>query len=264
MHRFTLLLAIGLYLVSCFGVSATPLLTNAQRLARGLPLAKPKGFVTRIVNGATRTIPDKKKGRVISRWKDAEPSPSTPVKCKSYIVVTPCNATTPSGTTYYVSQDLSNGLYHLTSDPSQALVVSTPSGELFGLQPVNNPDPSYPWFGFFIASDGVSNGDLAAGSPDYVQLGAIKTETDRYSIPERVGNSHVNPDRGSETDIWSLRSNNVLKPSWVNWSGARAKNTVIFFSQSGNFFGLTSDLKAYNAAEGTQTGYAVTFTIVST
>jgi len=211
-----------LSVLSC--VSAAPVETNADRMARGLPPAKPKGFVVREINGATRTVPDSAK--VAPRWPQTSPKP--PSGGSSGVVLVKKATGAIEG---YLSKNLAaNGAYQLTTDKSEAVVVSfsyitghspQTSGP-FALKPSNNPDVNYPFVGFTPV-----NGDLSSGSSNYVLLSGVSGQTD----PDSHGDF--------ETNVWQESSSNELYPTWINSSGSPANGAAIFYD--GHHFGVSFD-----------------------
>lgn len=169
---------------------------------------------------------------------------------------------------FYVSKDLSPiGLYQETADRTEALIVklsAATAGEApVGLQALNRDDSAYPWLGFTVGPDDFNTGNLASGSAEYVVLGGARVESDAFSVPVTLGDSTQISGKGGETDVWQYKTAaNELSPQWINADGSPAKGGVLFYSTQGNFFGITSDLKAYNRAEGASKGHAVTFTFV--
>jgi len=244
--------ALFFFLFASLAVEGATVLTNAERIARGLPISEPKGFVRKEFNGVTRTIPQVKKNA--ARW----PKPSaSPVPQVSGVI----QVTKADGSIFYVGKKLSNeGFYEKATDEHDALVVTLPSSTsgTFGL--TTSDTAGFPFVGFFVGPDSWCSGTLAPGSSQYVVLGGLASETPAGSLPERVGNT--NKSQWAESDLWTFLDGEKLCATWVNESGAAAKTNVLFYSEEGNYFGVTGDLDAYNGAKADAQGVAVTLHFV--
>jgi len=241
-------------------VNAAPIVTNAQRLQRGLPVRKPNGYVKRIVNGVTRTVPG---ANVLNaRW-GPHPSQSPPSVQEGIIQVNGL----PWGGKAYVGKTLSpNGTYPLTHTKADALIVkfdSTQTSIPGGLVALNNHNSTFPWVGFAAAAAVGGESKLGQGSDVAVLLVGISIATDPHSAPEPVADSLGKPYLGSETDIWTLSSTLRILAKWINPNGSLAQGTIFFYVANGDFFGLTGDLGAYNKAFPHAPGVKVTFTLIS-
>jgi len=259
--HFLRLSAVALVLLCASApISAAPIpslttLTNAQRLARGLPIAKPRGFVVRSVDGATRTIPISDPVLKARSQASASPSPkpsssvarrNLPLqipKETGYIKVVQVDG---ESSEFYISKNVTTaGLYGATDLKDNALIVTVGGSRLFSLAAANSAvKASHPWLSFLIGLNAEDTGTLVSGSSSAAYLGGAESEVPAYSSPQPVGvTSPIN--QGSETTLWSRWAHDLV-PRWINDDGRRARKTVLFYSELHDFFGITGDLQAYN------------------
>ncbi|TFK43108.1 hypothetical protein BDQ12DRAFT_642516 [Crucibulum laeve] len=199
-------------------------LTNARRLAEGLPLNPPK---RRTHTEVSRALPSG--------------TPSNDVRQGIIQVFT---GDILLG--YVKAATNSFGEYGITADAAQALLVSVDVTDaatgVADIGTINGPDASYPFFGGIVGFSS-SNDDLASGSFNYVYLGAT-TQTEPNSPPVDGANSFTHATSLSkkiESAIWTFdASTNTLTSQWIN-TDSSSPATFIGYYASDNVFILTGD-----------------------
>lgn len=208
--------------------SAVAALTNAQRLARGLPISPPK--FGRAQPGYAWT----------PRAAGAKPSPS-PASPKIYTgrILVKSYDGGQLGYLYNWASGI-NGV-NFVGDSSEDLHVSftKPRSDkgLIDIQAINAafPGPSY------IGS--TSNDTLAPGSSTAVGFGNV-IRTPVHSPPVPVGQNNAD-----ESAIWTFDPKTLeLKVHYVNLNGQKA-NTIIAYKIYDNTIFFVGDIGAYNAAQ---------------
>ncbi|KAI0737167.1 hypothetical protein C8Q80DRAFT_1276637 [Daedaleopsis nitida] len=219
-------------------MSAPVPLTNAQRLARGLPPNRP-----RFHNKHRRAIQPRQSG-------------GCPMRTGTIAVAI---AGTNAG---YVRHDANSfGEFGLTTDPAQALSVNfCPSASFIELTTLNGLltfDHLGGVQGFASTSPDLGTGPFAA---NYVYI-AGTTEAPRgppISGPNAFSAATGIPE-DYETTIWQLAAGDQLVPSWVNSDGSTPAVQLIYVDGS-QAFALTGDLPTFIADYGP--AEPVTFTFV--
>ncbi|KZP09936.1 hypothetical protein FIBSPDRAFT_505086 [Athelia psychrophila] len=212
-------------------------MTNAQRMARGLP---PKAPVRR-------------------HNKPHHPRPSSlpPTSATGYILVTKStDADTPSG--YLTNSQNSFGEYEsYSTDVTQALKVSfsydhtAPSQiEIAAINgPISQATTNAPFFGG-IQGYRSSSPDLAAGSANYLFLGSV-AHTSVAAVPASGTNSFTGLtgiNEGTESSIWSLDpTSEALTCQWINTDGS---TPPCVFAYAQNQFVVIGDLTTFQDAFG--------------
>lgn len=199
-------------------------LTNAERLARHLPLKPP-----------TR--------RSSARRAMASPvvAPSTN---RGYIQVLSADSNgNPTGVLGYVARTTYiNTQYLVTPSLDDALLVA-PSGDR-DLLTLNSDIAAPAFLGLVQGRDDTSSG-LATGSSNYLYL-ASTAQTSPGSTPQNVGNSFTTvygDENAAESAVWTLDPvNRSLIAQWINSDGSRAP-TIGFTQGSAIYF--SGDLGAF-------------------
>eukprot|EP00877_Chromochloris_zofingiensis_P003941 jgi/Chrzof1/13548/Cz08g01190.t1 len=151
----------------------------------------------------------------------------------------------------YVAHQLDGqGSYYVTTDTTQALVVTIPAcTSNFSISALNAPSPQFPFLGG-IQGDTDPNiilGNLAEGSSASTYVGGT-VETLVGSRPSEGGNTYndifpapPNPARTIESGIWSNAA--FLTPQWINTDGSKPA-TYIVYTEFDSLV-LTGDVAAY-------------------
>ncbi|KAL0956999.1 hypothetical protein HGRIS_003100 [Hohenbuehelia grisea] len=212
-------------------------LTNAQRLARGLPLNPP--------------VRRRKRHGQIARRQNASPLP--PIT--GYISLT-CDSpiAEPDGPVYISSNANAFGEYTPTTDLSEVLAISVPasSGSPTGMTALNgNLRVNFPNV-VAILGFATTSGDMSPGSANYAYIGG-STSTPPGSPAVTQPNSYsaaAGVPRGVESAIWQRDANNRLTIAWTNEDGSRPE---VFFAYvpGANAFIITGDPAAFSANFGT-------------
>ncbi|KAJ8468806.1 hypothetical protein ONZ51_g9407 [Trametes cubensis] len=225
-------------------------LTNAQRLARGLPPRSPR-FNTR--------------RRALQARQSATPCSLTQVTG----IVQIDDAASGNSIGYLSRTANAFGEYELTTDASAALSVAlrrcdslTDPFELGAL----NGLADYPYVG---GVTGFANSDdnLQQGSGNYVYLSGTSSvpRGPAQNAPNAFSQASGRPE-DVESAIWTVPDNvnadapTPLVPAWVNTDGSVASGTVIAYVASSDAFVLTGDQTAFSSRFGAV--QAVTFTFV--
>lgn len=231
-------------------------LTNAERMKRGLGLKKPvigDRNVRRTDPSGTPTGPN-------------EPEPTPP-------------SSTCTGRTGYIRTNLREGAsgdrwlsksmndfgeygYTDTRSPDTALKVTLcgNEGEIFDILSHNSPAGSdIPYLGA-TTGYGSTSDELSSDSPNYAYLCAT-VQTPNGSPAVSGDNSFsraTQMPRNIESAIWSIDSNDKLSASWVNTDGSRV-NTAILYSSSAAAFLITAGPQAHRGEYGQAPEYLFTF-----
>ncbi|OSC97279.1 hypothetical protein PYCCODRAFT_1419807 [Trametes coccinea BRFM310] len=214
-------------------------LTNAQRLARGLPPRSPA------LNRHSR------RARALAPRQSSAPCSLPQETGRIRAVGLPGDI--------YVARTDANGFgeYGMTDDPSQALSVvlhrCTSNSDPFQIEAVNGI-AAYPYFGGVV---GFANSDdnLGPGSSNYVYIAGTS------SVPAGPAQPAPNAFTAStglaedvESTLWTLTDANVLVPTWINTDGtAAAPGTTLVYVQTGGAFALVGDVAAFVAQFGPAT-----------
>ncbi|KAJ8586760.1 hypothetical protein M405DRAFT_822837 [Rhizopogon salebrosus TDB-379] len=233
MHFFVLSCAIALFLSLSSTVAA---LTNAQRLARGLPVLPPPKF-GRALPGYAWT-PTEKRG--------ASPSPSPSPSPSAYSTKLQYN----TARILVVGSDgqalgyLYNGASGVNGvnagPPSSDLYVSyTMSGSEGGLIDLLVTKAAFP-APYYLGT--TSNATLAPGSSAFVSFGNV-VQTPANSPPVLVDELKT-----GESNIWTVDATTMeLTAHYVNPDGS-APSTTLAYDTRGNSIIFVGDIDAYNAA----------------
>ncbi|RPD68794.1 hypothetical protein L226DRAFT_472813 [Lentinus tigrinus ALCF2SS1-7] len=204
-------------------------LTNAQRLARGLPLNNPPKPSPR---------PSHK----------PSPRPSSSPACVAktgYI-----EAKVEGQATGYVSMNTNvYGEYEFTTDASEALSVSlsycADKKDTFDIMTLNGA-ADFDYLGFITGSSNHgTKRDLDQGSYNYAYLGGVHKE--RRGPAVRADNTFTcatGLKESVESNVWSVNGDKYLSVSWVNTDKSTPCVTVLYFSDDNNFV-ITADPEKY-------------------
>ncbi|KAG1740046.1 hypothetical protein EDB19DRAFT_1908641 [Suillus lakei] len=230
MRVFVLSCAIALVLSFSSAVAA---LTNAQRLARGLPILPPK--FGRALPGYARTPTSA--GANPSSSPSPSPSPAPPKTYTGRILVKSYDGE-PLGHLYNWASGI-NGVNF--GDSSADLHVSfTMSRSEKGLVDLQAVDAAFPGPSYIGTT---SNDTLAPGSPTAVSFGNVN-RTPVHSPPVSVGQHSAD-----ESAIWAFNSKTYeLKVYYVNLGGHKANTTIAYKIYDNTIF-FVGDIGAYNAAQ---------------
>ncbi|KAI0325079.1 hypothetical protein GY45DRAFT_1340374 [Cubamyces sp. BRFM 1775] len=225
-------------------------LTNAQRLARGLPPRSP------LMNTRRRALKARQS--------------ATPCSLPQVTGIVQINDATSGSEIGYLSRTANSfGEYELTTDASAALSVAlrrcdslTDPFELGAL----NGLADYPIVGG-VTGFANSNDNLQEGLVNYVYIAGTG------SVPRGPAQSSPNAftqasghTEDVESAIWTVPNNPTadapteLVPSWVNMDGTVASGTAIAYVQSSDAFVITGDPTVFSSRFGTV--QRVTFTFV--
>lgn len=193
-------------------------LSNAQRLARGLPLKAPV----------------RKAKTVIIRQM---PSAGPPVTKMGMMQVT--NVDTGESVGYISATFLSTGHLGFTTDVAKALEISfvidsfaTTATGLRIIMDDSDQSIDFPILGLIQGRDN-SDDDIGSSSFNYLYLGGVALPgTASGSIASLMDNTYTNAtaiSRASETDVWSIDLNTgLITPQWVNEDGTSVTTTELF------------------------------------
>lgn len=224
MRVFVLSCAIALILSVS---SAVATLTNAQRLARGLPVLPPK--FGRALPGYVRT----------PTAAGANPSTS-PVPPKTYtgrILVKSYDGGT-LGHLYNWASGINGVNFGDSSEDLYVTFTVTRSGK--GLIDIQAIDPAFTGPSYIGTTN---NATLATGSPTAVGFGNV-IRTPVHSPPVPVGQYNAD-----ESAIWTFNPTTYeLKAHYVNINGHKAKTTIAYKIYNNSIF-FVGDIGAYNAAQ---------------
>ncbi|KAG1746539.1 uncharacterized protein EDB91DRAFT_1245731 [Suillus paluster] len=224
MRAFVLSCVIALVLSVSSAVAAS---TNAQRLARGLPVLPPK--FGRALPGYAWT-PTAAGAR-------QSPSPSSPKKCTGRILVKR-NDGESLGHLYNWASGISEMASTLVP---QARTCMYRSPGLYLEKGLSTYRDSASPESCYIGT--TSNDTLAPGSPTAVGFGNV-IRTPVHSPPVPVGHNQAD-----ESAIWTFDpKTNELKVHYVNLNGHKA-NTIIAYKAYDNTIFFVGDIGTYNAAQ---------------
>ncbi|CAL1702947.1 unnamed protein product [Somion occarium] len=211
--------------------------TNAQRMARGLPPMPPR------FNHA--------KKHLHARQSDA---PCVPVSGTIQANV--------GGRTAYVSRNVNDfGEYELDNGVSGALEVTicVRGNDAFDIR-TNNGVAAFPFFGGVV---GFANTDdnLSAGSFNYVYIAAT-SQTPVGSRPVAGPNAFTaatDISKNIESAIWTIDPNSrVLRSNWVNTNGRVATQSIRYIP-SVNAFAIVGDVAEFEDSFGVSSPATFTF-----
>ncbi|EIW79377.1 hypothetical protein CONPUDRAFT_156053 [Coniophora puteana RWD-64-598 SS2] len=256
-----ILLALFALLANAVAVSYRGL-TNAERLARGLPIAKPQ--FGRNLPGRAPTPASGAK-----RSQSASPSPSASSSSSSWgsyskSLYGRIEVLTSSGTHLGFLSSFTNGTVGVnygtdseSSDLSVSFTTKANGKDRFDVL-INNAGVSQTYLG------ATSNATLDSGSPSYVsfgvdfnhttaeltdsilhrfaEFGLVSQQTPVYSPPLASGN------QTAESKIWSYTSGSKqIKANYVN-PDSSVPTTLIGYSSHSNSLVFVGDIDAYNNA----------------
>ncbi|KAI0668055.1 hypothetical protein C8Q78DRAFT_269612 [Trametes maxima] len=221
-------------------------LTNAQRLARGLPPRSPR------FNSRRRALAARQ-----------SPTPCALTQATGTIQV---NGAGDAGS--YVAGANAFGEYTLANDAAAALEVvllrCNSNTEPFDIRSGTNGIAAYPFVG---AVSGFANTDdnLGPGSFNYAYIAGTSQVTPGPAQPAPNAFSAATgsgTQNDAESAIWTLGPDNALTPTWTNADGAAAAaaGATLLYVASADAFALTGDVGAFEANFGSAT--PVTFTFV--
>lgn len=232
-----ILLALFALLANAVAVSYRGL-TNAERLARGLPIAKPQ--FGRNLPGRAPTPASGGK-----RSQSASPSPSASSSSwgsYSKSLYGRIEVLTSSGTHLGFLSSFENGTigvnYGTDSESSDLIVSFTTKAngkDRFDVL-INNAGVSHTYLG------ATSNATLDSGSPLFAEFGLVSQQTPVYSPPLASGN------QTAESKIWSYTSGSKqIKANYVN-PDSSVPTTLIGYNSHNNSLVFVGDIDAYNNA----------------
>ncbi|KAJ7702281.1 hypothetical protein B0H17DRAFT_1043504 [Mycena rosella] len=192
-------------------------LTNAQRLARHLPLKPP----TRL-SSARRAL--------------ASPVPASANSNRGYIQVQSVDANGNPSVVGYVSKTTYVGTQYVVSPSLDNALLVSPNGDR-GLLTLNSDTPSPAFLGLVQGRDDTSS-SLAQGSFNYLYL-ASSAQTSPNSTPQDVGNSFrsaYGEPYPAESAVWTVDPmTHSLTAQWINPDGSPAP-TISFLQGSAIYF----------------------------
>ncbi|KAJ7622056.1 hypothetical protein FB45DRAFT_926904 [Roridomyces roridus] len=201
-------------------------LTNAQRLARGFPLLKPR--------------------RRSNFPRQSTPSAVAPLQVTCNIHVSPTNSGSQGPTGWFMQSMGGNGIFYgvqMSQSDGNALVVSfsyTPgSTSHFPMLASTTLYSQYPYMAAIISADSDSN-DLSSASTNYAFFGKSGDVPEGRPSPN-TANSYSDATStygvGVETALWSYDpATRVLTPSWINDNGQRVPAYLMYDTWDGKFF----------------------------
>ncbi|CAK5277978.1 unnamed protein product [Mycena citricolor] len=219
-------------------VIARSSLTNAQRLARGLPPLPPSR---------------RRSGQAAK----ARRSNSPPVSRSGIIAVS------GPGVQGYLTQG-QNQFQHFGVSSSKTNAFTVTINVDSSVLSASEMDigvavgTGFPLMGatFGVLSEGTAN-SLAVGSFNYAYIQST-SHTDPDSTPQYVGSSYPTSEP-SESAIWTYNAvTNTLSPQWINPDGSQPA-TVLAYVGSSNAIIITGDYAAFSGSFATTSG-PVTFT----
>ncbi|KAH9926339.1 hypothetical protein B0H21DRAFT_826576 [Amylocystis lapponica] len=223
-------------------LNAAEPMTNAKRMARGLPPNRPRFQIY---------------GSHLEPRMSDVPNPCPPVT--GYIQVGGL------GTATYVSRTPNAfGEYGTTTDISAALSVqytSCDSTSPFDLVALNGI-ADYPYFGAISGfSDATPN--LSASSPNYFYLGG--TVHTAPGAPPAIGGNSFTAATGTsesiESAIWTLDSSSgVLTAHWVNPDGSNPASSIMYVASSAAF-AVTGSITSFELHFGEAEAVTLTFVV---
>ncbi|EIN08593.1 hypothetical protein PUNSTDRAFT_144117 [Punctularia strigosozonata HHB-11173 SS5] len=214
--------------------------TNAERLARGLPLKKPHRRSPSPSYQAKRATASSVAYTGVVRV--VEPNNNNAVR--GYLAATPTSFGEYGGTTTDISSALT--ITFTTSDPSSPFDISI-SG-------------TYPDLGF---TTGFANTDFnfGPGAYNYAYLTGVSGSPAGSSatIQPNSYSAVAGITEGTESAVWTWDSaSGALTPRWVNTDGSTPAVTLLYVP-SANAVAITGDPAAFNANFGTSTVVAFEF-----
>ncbi|THG95569.1 hypothetical protein EW026_g6111 [Hermanssonia centrifuga] len=199
-------------------------MSNAQRLARGLPPNKPR---------LRRTVPSSSPTPACSPTTGALRALSTDadMPLDGYVNATP----NPYGEFGY------------TTDQVAAMIVTvSPCGDGSPINVVSsNSVKSMPYLGG-IEGFADDSPDLEPREFNYMVLGGV-TQTSPHATPQNGANSYTAATGNSkyiESAIWTIDDAGVLSAQWVNTNGSLPA-TILVYVPSADSFALVGDVDAF-------------------
>ncbi|KAI9065196.1 hypothetical protein FKP32DRAFT_1674846 [Trametes sanguinea] len=225
-------------------------LTNAQRLARGLPPRSP-----RLNNRRSRALAARQ-----------SPTPCSLSKPTGIIRVSSVNDN--SIDSYLSSVANSFGEYTVTTDASQALSVAVERCDSatgpFDLTALNSALTSqFPYVGL-VNGFASTDDNLRAGSTNYAYIAAtsgVPAGSSAEAVPNAF-NQATGTTKDSESAVWTLDESDpshiVLTPTWINTDGSAATTQVVY-SPSANALAVIGDYPLFSSNFGTVTPVTLIF-----
>ncbi|KAG1860706.1 hypothetical protein DFJ58DRAFT_778581 [Suillus subalutaceus] len=225
MRIFVLSCAIALLLSVC---SAGAALTNAQRLARGLPILPPK---------FGRSLPGYARSPTVAGVKDPSPSSAPPQTITGRILVKSHNGKS-LGHLHNMASGINGVNFGASSADLHVSFTTSRSGK--GLIDIQAVDAAFHGPHYIGTT---SSHTLATGSSTAVDFGnAIRTPVHSPPVPAGQHNA-------DESAIWTFDPRtHELKVQYVNPDGQTAK-TIIAYNIHDNTIFFVGDIGAYNAAQ---------------
>ncbi|KAI0358090.1 hypothetical protein OH77DRAFT_1421372 [Trametes cingulata] len=220
---------------------ARGLLTNGQRLARGLPPRSPRSNTRR---------------RALAARQSPVPGLTQPT---GYIQVTSPTNSFPLG----FIQRSRNAHGELFKSPSLAAAVSvalrrgSSNSVPFPIESLNGAGASYfPFVGAVVGTSNTGNyNDLSTTSFNYLYL--ANTVQAPYG-PAQAGSNTFAGSSKIESTIWTLNDDNTLTPLWVNTDGTTVVPSILFVRGTDGF-ALTASKAAFDARFETTSTAIFTF-----
>ncbi|KAJ7100939.1 hypothetical protein B0H15DRAFT_944231 [Mycena belliarum] len=217
------------------GVSmrAPQALTNAKRLALGLPLLRPH--------------------RRITAPPTSSPLPPVPQRCNIRAVGT-------DNTDFGYLSPLWNGfgeygMFQASPDGALELAFSYSPGSpsQISITAANGPSAMYSFFGAIVGFASTSN-DFGLGSYHYAYLGGT-TQTAAGAPPSSDGDNSFSAATGISKDIesaiWSYDPvTHALTAQWVNTDGAAPATHIVYANDSNKALAITGDVVAFQDTFG--------------
>ncbi|EIN08592.1 hypothetical protein PUNSTDRAFT_144116 [Punctularia strigosozonata HHB-11173 SS5] len=205
--------------------------TNAERLARGLPLKKPR---------RARAL---RPARVETAKRQT--TSSTPTTYSGVLQVVDYDTEgTPLGYVGATPNDF--GEYGVVDDVDDALQVSFTTSDVTVPFDISVTGTTYPFLGGTVSSAS-DNDDLSYPSSNYAYLTNVD-DVDAGSSATSVSNSYTDMtglEEDSESAIWTyVTATNLLAPQWVNTDGTLQPLEFMYLSDD-NALVLTGDTDTF-------------------
>ncbi|QRV80658.1 hypothetical protein RhiJN_08673 [Ceratobasidium sp. AG-Ba] len=234
------------------GVALPKPATNAQRLARGLPLIKPKTARRH----SHRRGPHRLGSHVLAAPR-AQPSPEPPVSKQCNIAVTSSPAGDQLGLLAAVFNRFGEyGAVVSTTNPNPLVVsfsYSLDSTEQLDLTAVNGPSTAQPFFGTAVGY-GSSNNDMSSTSPNYLIIVGT-TQTPPGSPPSDEADNTFSQTTSipvaAESAVWVYDPvTQALTIRWVNTDGTPVDLSILLCNQSDDFLVATGNPALFTSTFG--------------
>ncbi|QRV93370.1 hypothetical protein RhiJN_21388 [Ceratobasidium sp. AG-Ba] len=229
--------------------------TNAQRLARGLPLIKPKAHRRHFQRGG----PHRLGSRALSAPR-AETSPSPPAHQKCNILVKTDNTTLG----YLKAQFNKYGEYGaFTSEQNLdtlevSFSYSPDSPSQFDMLVTNSPSKTFSNMGGVVGYNSDGN-DLGPGSSNYLYIAGTKQSPpgsvpmdgeSSYSATMEDATTEDQPDY--ESAIWAYDPvTQAIAAHWINTDGSTVATHIAYANDGSDSLVLVGDLDSFNKFLGT-------------